>query len=129
MPLRKKPIEKMYFSPKEVAEAVGEDLHTLYYWEETFDLEIARGRGGHRRYTKRDLELLNLIHSLIRERKYTTEGVKQYLQYPDKERNRQKVLINLRTSLHEVEEMLKAMNAYKLAHGKVTTEDREDLFE
>lgn len=130
MPLKKKvPTEKLFYSPREVCDLIGEDVHTLYYWEETFGLAIDRSRGGHRRYTPRDIETLRLIHFLIRERKFTSDGVKHYLLHPNEEENKRKIIERLRDSLHEVEQLLKAFNAYRLSQGSVYHDSSDDLFE
>ncbi|WP_315599148.1 helix-turn-helix domain-containing protein [Porphyromonas endodontalis] len=130
MPLKKKTTpEKLFYSPHEVCELIGEDVHTLYYWEDTFGLSIERSRGGHRRYTPQNIETLRLIHFLIRERKFTSDGVKHYLQTPNKEENKRKVIEQLRISLNEVEGLLKAFNAYRLSQGSVHHDSNEEPFE
>ena len=54
--------------------------HTLRYWENHFgDLRPARKTGGHRRYSRSDIELILEIKELIQRRKMTVAGARREL--------------------------------------------------
>ena len=51
--------DREFFTVREAARLAGVAAHTLRYWESRFgDLRPARRPGGHRRYTRQDLELI-----------------------------------------------------------------------
>lgn len=54
--------------------------HTMRYWESRFgDLRPSRKEGGHRRYTRADLELILEIKALLQTRKMTIAGARRAL--------------------------------------------------
>jgi DNA-binding transcriptional MerR regulator len=72
--------DKEYFSMREAARLSGVPEYTLRYWETRFgDLRPARRPGGHRRYTRADLELLLHIKELLQRRKMTIAGARRAL--------------------------------------------------
>jgi len=71
---------KLYFSIKEVAERFGLNESTLRYWEKEFaDLSPRKTPGGPRYYTEQDIELIGLIHYLLKERGMTVAGARRKL--------------------------------------------------
>ena len=72
--------DKIYFSIREVAAIADVPHHVLRFWERRFPrLSPRRSRGGHRRYTKKDVELILEIKSLVQERGFTTKGAEKFL--------------------------------------------------
>lgn len=72
--------DKRYYSISEVAERLGVKASVLRYWETEFPaLEPKKTRTGRRLYSARDLELLQQIVYLTRERRYTLEGARAAL--------------------------------------------------
>ncbi len=54
--------------------------HTLRYWEERLGLpRPARRPGGHRRYTRQDVETVLSIRDLVERRHLTLEGARRFL--------------------------------------------------
>jgi DNA-binding transcriptional MerR regulator len=72
--------DRDYFTMREAARMAGVPAHTLRYWETRFgDLRPSRLAGGHRRYTRADLELLLEIKDLVHRRKMTVAGARRAL--------------------------------------------------
>lgn len=72
--------QKQYYSISEVAAMFKENISLIRYWENEFDiLEPRKNRKGDRFFKPEDVKNLKLIHDLLRRRKYTIEGAKEYL--------------------------------------------------
>ena len=72
--------KKLYHSITEVSEMFGMNASSLRYWETEFkQINPRKNKKGDRFYTLADIKLLQLIHFLLRQRKYTIEGAKEYL--------------------------------------------------
>ena len=65
---------------REAARLASVPPHTLRYWESRFgDLRPTRLAGGHRRYTRADLNLILEIKDLVHRRKMTVAGARRAL--------------------------------------------------
>jgi len=72
--------KKQYYSIGEVAGMFNLNSSLLRYWETEFDiLKPRKNRKGDRHFRPEDIKNLSLIHHLLRQRKYTIEGAKDYL--------------------------------------------------
>lgn len=72
--------KKQYYSIGEVSAMFGLNTSLLRYWETEFDiLKPRKNRKGDRHFRPEDIKNLTLIHHLLRQRKYTIEGAKEYL--------------------------------------------------
>jgi DNA-binding transcriptional MerR regulator len=72
--------DRDFFTMREAARLAQIPPHTLRYWESRFgDLRPARRAGGHRRYTRADLELVLEIKDLVHRRKLTVAGARRAL--------------------------------------------------
>ena len=57
---------------REVSELVGVPASTLRFWEKQFkELNPKKNSGGIRQYTKEDVDLITLIHHLVKEKGLT----------------------------------------------------------
>ena len=80
MPYKKPKIEKIIFTIGEVAEMIGENTSLIRYWENQFDaLKPQKNKKGNRLFAKNDIEMVKLIHYLVKERGLTLKGAKQKL--------------------------------------------------
>lgn len=80
VPYKKPKIEKVIFTIGEVAEIIGENTSLIRYWENQFEaLKPQKNKKGNRLFTKDDIELVKLIHHLVKERGLTLKGAKQKL--------------------------------------------------
>ncbi len=93
--------QKQYYSMRTVAEWFGITLSQLRKWENEFDiLQPKKNVRGDRFFRPEDVKNLELIYHLIRRRKFTVAGAKQYLKENKK---------NLRNSV----QLLDTLNKFK----------------
>ena len=72
--------QKQYYSIGEVATMFRENQSLIRYWETEFDiLQPRKNRKGDRFFRPVDVKNLVLIYDLLRRRKFTIEGAKDYL--------------------------------------------------
>lgn len=72
--------QKQYYSIGEVAGMFREKQSLIRYWETEFDiLQPRKNRKGDRFFRPVDVKNLVLIHDLLRRRKFTIEGARDYL--------------------------------------------------
>ena len=72
--------QKQYYSIGEVATMFGVNTSLVRFWENEFDiLEPRKNRKGDRFFKPTDIKNLQLIYDLLRRRKFTIEGAKDYL--------------------------------------------------
>ena len=72
--------QKQYYPIGEVATMFKENQSLIRYWETEFDiLQPRKNRKGDRFFRPVDIKNLVLIHDLLRRRKFTIEGAKDYL--------------------------------------------------
>ncbi|MES2881666.1 MAG: MerR family transcriptional regulator [Bacteroidota bacterium] len=71
---------KQYWSIGEVSGMFKVNTSLIRYWENEFDvLEPRKNRKGDRFFKPTDVKNLELIHDLLRRRKFTIEGAKDYI--------------------------------------------------
>ena len=74
-------LKKLYYSISEVSKMTDVEQYVLRYWESVFDqLKPQKNRAGNRAYTNKNIQLILLIKTLLREKKYTIEGAKKVLE-------------------------------------------------
>ncbi len=72
--------DRDFFTMREASRLAQVPPHTLRYWEGRFGLlRPARRAGGHRRYSRADLELILEIKDLLQRRKMTVAGARRAL--------------------------------------------------
>lgn len=72
--------QKQYYPIGEVASMFKENQSLIRYWETEFDiLQPRKNRKGDRFFRPVDIKNLVLIYDLLRRRKFTIEGAKDYL--------------------------------------------------
>ncbi len=72
--------QKQYYSIGEVAAMFRENQSLIRYWETEFDiLQPRKNRKGDRFFRPVDVKNLVMIYDLLRRRKFTIEGAKDYL--------------------------------------------------
>ncbi len=70
--------DKLYYKIGEVAKVFGVNASLIRYWEKEFkQLKPKKSKSGSRLYTKKDVETLQHIYHLVKEKSYTLEGAKQ----------------------------------------------------
>ena len=72
--------KKVYYSIGDVSKMFNENASLIRYWENEFDiLKPKKNAKGDRFFRPEDVKNLKLIHHLLRQRKYTIEGAKEFL--------------------------------------------------
>src|SRR5665213_732583 len=72
--------QKQYYSIGKVAAMFKEKNSLIRYWEKEFTiLKPKKNKKGDRFFRPEDIKNLKMIHHLLRERKYTVEGAKEFL--------------------------------------------------
>ena len=106
---------KLYYNIREVATMVGVAEHTLRFWEKEIpSLHPKKTAGGVRQYTKEDIELVRLIHHLIKEQGLTVKAARARLKTSKRQVvDRQAIverLKNVRDELQKIKEKLDELN-------------------
>jgi DNA-binding transcriptional MerR regulator len=87
---------KQYYAMNEVAAMFKVNVSLLRYWENEFDiLKPRKNRKGDRQFRPEDIKNLQLIHYLLRQKKYTLDGAKDYLKNKDKAEEKHKAVLAL----------------------------------
>ncbi|RYZ20490.1 MAG: MerR family transcriptional regulator [Chitinophagaceae bacterium] len=71
--------KKQYYGITEVAAMFGVNASLLRYWEGAFSMQLRKNRKGDRFFTPQDIRTIQLIHDLLRRRKFTIEGARDFL--------------------------------------------------
>lgn len=79
---------KRYYSIGEIAKALGLNASTLRFWEKEFEFFITpkKNAKGNRMYSPKDVENVEFLYHLIKQRGFTLEGAKDYLKTNPKEK-------------------------------------------
>lgn len=99
--------KRLYYSIREVASHFGVKESLLRFWETEFDeIKPRKSETGVRQYTRKDIEIIAVIHSLVKERGLTLEGARQTLRVKKDEETRRvellKRLENIRKELTDL---------------------------
>jgi DNA-binding transcriptional MerR regulator len=87
---------KQYYAMGEVAEMFRVNQSLLRYWETEFDvLQPRKNKKGDRYFRPVDIKILHLIYHLLRQKKYTIEGAKEFLRKNKKAKERFEVIEKL----------------------------------
>ena len=72
--------QKQYYPIGEVAAMFKVNVSLVRFWENEFDIiEPRKNRKGDRLFKPSDIKNLQMIHDLLRRRKFTIEGAKDFL--------------------------------------------------
>jgi DNA-binding transcriptional MerR regulator len=88
---------KQYYSIGEVATMFSVNASLLRYWESEFDVfKLRKNKKGDRFFRPEDIKNLQLIHHLLRERKYTIEGAREFMRNSKKSKEKFEAIETLR---------------------------------
>ncbi|MGM9760721.1 MAG: MerR family transcriptional regulator [Parabacteroides sp.] len=112
-PKDKQPIQRLYYSIKEVAQMFGVNESTLRFWEKEFDIIQPRKTAkGTRFYRQEDIESVRLIYHLVKERGLTLAGARQKLkENPEMTIQREEIVNRLKQIRDELLSMKEAFDA------------------
>ncbi|NND35317.1 MAG: MerR family transcriptional regulator [Saprospiraceae bacterium] len=78
MDRRNTELTKLYYTIGEVSDMFGVSKSLIRYWESEFTvLKPHKNSKGDRRFTKQNIEQLDLIYYLVKEKGFTLEGAKK----------------------------------------------------
>lgn len=103
---------KIYYSIGEIAKMLNVNNSLIRFWEKQFEIiKPKKNSKGNRIFTKKDVENIQLIHHLLKDKKYTIQGAKKKLRENkySVEKNYEIIqnLKNIRLQLVEIREELK----------------------
>lgn len=106
MPLVHRPIEKVYFSIGEVAEMFDVNTSLIRFWEKEFpQLQPRKNARGNRVYSRKDVELFEKIHHLVKDKGFTLDGAKNALRKSSGEHEKDALLnklLRIRKDLQQI---------------------------
>ena len=81
---RKKPIQfndkRLYYSIQEVADHFAVNVSLLRFWEKEFEnINPKKTSGGTRQYTKDDVQQVEIVYHLVKDKGMTLDGARQSL--------------------------------------------------
>ena len=89
--------QKQYYSIGDVAEMFKVNTSLIRFWANEFDMvQPRKNRKGDRHFRPIDIKHLHLIHDLLRRRKLTIEGAKDFLKKNKKAQERFEMIEGLR---------------------------------
>lgn len=78
MPYKEKPIEKLYYSIGEVSKMFNVNTSLIRFWEKEFDIiKPKKNKKGNRFFTKQDINNIQLIYHLVKDKGMTLSGAKR----------------------------------------------------
>jgi DNA-binding transcriptional MerR regulator len=98
--------QKQYYTMGEVAEMFRVNQSLLRFWEAEFNiLQPKKNKKGDRYFRPVDIKNLHLIYHLLRQRKYTIEGAKDFLKKNSKAEEKFETIKKLEEVRHFLLEM------------------------
>ena len=98
---RKKPIQfddkRLFYSIQEVADHFAVNVSLLRFWEKEFEnINPKKTAGGTRQYTRENIQQVEIVYHLVKEKGMTLEGARQTLKSKkDEEEKRVEALSRL----------------------------------
>lgn len=111
MPYKEKKVEKLYYSIGEVAEMFGVNASLIRFWEKEFDIiKPKKNKKGNRFFTRQDIDNIQLIYHLVKEKGLTLNGAKKKIKENKDDTNNNheviKTLSEIKTLLLEIKDSL-----------------------
>jgi DNA-binding transcriptional MerR regulator len=101
--------DKLYFKIGEVSRIAGVPTHVLRFWETEFPrISPRRTDAGQRLYTRKEVELVLEIKTLLYQRRFTIDGARQHLRLrsEDEPPLPRRLLDEIRAELTQLRRML-----------------------
>lgn len=75
-----KELTKRYYTISEVADMFGVAKSLIRYWETEFSkIRPKKDKNGVRRFTVKDIRIIELVYTLVKERGFTLDGARKEL--------------------------------------------------
>ncbi|HOM63642.1 MAG TPA: MerR family transcriptional regulator [Dysgonamonadaceae bacterium] len=119
--------KRLYYSIQEVADHFAVNVSLLRYWEKEFEnIRPKKTAGGTRQYTKEDIQQIEIVYHLVKEKGMTIEGARQTLKSKkdDEEKRVEAVarLHEIRKELASIEEEFEMLHQQQ-KYSKTQIED------
>jgi len=119
--------KRLYYSIQEVADHFAVNVSLLRYWEKEFEnIRPKKTAGGTRQYTKDDIQQIEIVYHLVKEKGMTIEGARQTLnsKKDDEEKRVEAVarLKEIRKELASIEEEFEMLHQQQ-KYSKTQIED------
>lgn len=119
--------KRLYYSIQEVADHFAVNVSLLRYWEKEFEnIRPKKTAGGTRQYTKDDIQQIEIVYHLVKEKGMTIEGARQTLKSKkdDEEKRVEAVarLHEIRKELASIEEEFEMLHQQQ-KYSKTQIED------
>ena len=102
-PHKKISTDRLFYKIGEISDIAGVESHVLRYWESEFPfLKPRKNKTGQRVYTRKDMEIVLQIKTLLYKEKYTIAGVRKKFGSHGLKKNS----VSMQT-IHEVKKKLK----------------------
>lgn len=110
-------IQKRYYTIGEVAEKFNVNTSLIRFWETEFDiLRPKKNKKGDRQFTQKDIDSVQTIYHLVKEKGYTLQGAKDIIKASAKEQSEKTALIasleKLKSFLTELRSNLDAKDTH-----------------
>ncbi|MDR2816602.1 MAG: MerR family transcriptional regulator [Proteiniphilum sp.] len=101
---RKKPIrfddKRLFYSIQEVADHFAVNVSLLRFWEKEFDnINPKKTAGGTRQYTREDIQQVEIVYHLVKEKGMTLDGARQTLKSKKDEEEKRVEMISRLTEI------------------------------
>ena len=108
-------LDKKFYKIKDVSELIGVPQSTLRYWEQEFkECSPRRSLSNVRYYKSEDIELLKIIHYLLKVKGLKIDAAKEQLRTNRKNvSNKANILEKLTDTRNQLDGLLKALNKRK----------------
>lgn len=107
-------LKKQYYTISEVADLFKVNASLLRFWEKEFPTQLGnlkKNKKGDRFYTKKDLERIKMIYYLVKEKRMTLEGAREYMKsHKRKAQDEKDILENLKKIKQFLIQMKKGLN-------------------
>ncbi len=114
LPYKEKKIEKIYFTIGEVAKKFGVATSLIRFWESEFDtIRPKKSSNGNRQYTRDDINAIQLIYNLVKERGHTLFGAKEIIKNDFSSTKNKVKLVNSLVEIKKFLEEIKSQNGFK----------------
>ena len=122
MPYKEREISKKYYSIGEVAEKLDLNTSLIRFWESEFEiLNPKKNKKGLRKYTQKDIEIIEKIYHLLKKQGFTIDGAKKAFKRKEETDSEtfQSQLENIKNRLIEIRKKIKLQKLYFDFHQKL----------
>ena len=125
---RKKPIQfnekRLYYSIQEVADHFAVNVSLLRFWEKEFDnIRPRKTTGGTRQFTREDIQQVEVVYHLVKEKGMTLDGARQNLKTKKDDETKRVEAVARLTEIKK--ELLQLEEQFDILHEKHKYSNKE----